>query len=182
MSATPVRGRPRTADLERIALEHTIAILEERGYDGLRMKDVAAAAGIGLGAMYRRWAGKQELVAAALRADIGRHDLEATDDPEADLLAALVRVSEAVPRGLGKLFAVSLTDPGSELARVAVEAKLEPMAQALARWLERVTGPAADLEERAENGIAWIIWHAARRGTPPDQGVLRERLLPLMVG
>ncbi len=55
-------------------------VFAERGYDGTRVVDIAAAAGVSNGALYSHFASKAELLVAALRAH-GRRVL-------ADLLAA----------------------------------------------------------------------------------------------
>ncbi|MER6248443.1 TetR/AcrR family transcriptional regulator [Streptomyces griseorubiginosus] len=174
------RGRPRRADIDRVALEHALALLQERGYEGLRMKDVAESAGIGLGALYRRWAGKKELVMAALRADVTRHETDDTGDPFADLVTALERIGDAVPHGLGRLIAACLADPDSELARVAIEAKVTPMLDGLTARLERVAGPAPDVRLRAESGLLYLLWRTAVDGQTADATTLHRRVLQVM--
>ncbi|MCO5999835.1 TetR/AcrR family transcriptional regulator [Actinoallomurus rhizosphaericola] len=174
------RGRPRRPDIDSLAREHALALLAERGYDGLRMKDVAESAGIGLGALYRRWAGKKDLVMAALRADVSRHETEGVGDPLADLVSALERIAEAMPRGLGRLVAACLSEPDSELAQVAREAKLTPMTDALTARLEKVTGPAPDVRLRAESGLAYLLWKTATGEQATDEHTLRNRVLTIM--
>ncbi|MEU6484120.1 TetR/AcrR family transcriptional regulator [Streptomyces sp. NPDC046887] len=56
------------AVLERAILEAALAELARVGWNGLTMEGVAAAARTGKAAVYRRWSGKEELVAEALRA------------------------------------------------------------------------------------------------------------------
>jgi AcrR family transcriptional regulator len=174
------RGRPRRSDIDRLALEHALGLLEERGYDGLRMKDVAESAGIGLGALYRRWAGKKDLVMAALRADMAQHEEVESGDPLADLEAALGRIAEAVPNGLGRLIAACLSQPDSELARVAREAKLVPMADGLTARLEKVIGPVPDARQRAESGLSYLIWRAAVAREDSGAQSLRDQVLGIM--
>lgn len=84
----------------------TLDLLDEHGYAGLRVADVAAHAGIGLGALYRRWATKQELVLAALTASAGERDVPASDDPMKDLVDGLVAVSEGLSGRPGRMLAV----------------------------------------------------------------------------
>jgi AcrR family transcriptional regulator len=174
------RGRPRRLDIDRLALERALALLEERGYEGLRMKDVAESAGIGLGALYRRWAGKEELVTAALRADVSQHAAQDTGDPREDLIAAVERVIAAVPRGLGRLVAACLIESDSELARVARQAKLIPVADALAVRLEKVCGPGPDIRRRAESGLSYLLWKSALDEQPAHAGSLRDEVLAIM--
>jgi AcrR family transcriptional regulator len=70
-----------TADQTRGRLLRAAAdVFAERGYDGTRVADIAAAAGVSNGALYAHFGSKAELLLAALRA-YGRRGL-------ADLLAA----------------------------------------------------------------------------------------------
>jgi AcrR family transcriptional regulator len=67
-------------------------VFAERGYDGTRVADIAAAAGVSNGALYAHFASKAELLVAALRAH-GRRvltDLLAADPgrPVTELLVA----------------------------------------------------------------------------------------------
>jgi AcrR family transcriptional regulator/ferredoxin len=67
----------------------------ERGYDGTRVADIAAAAGVSNGALYAHFASKADLLADALRTH-GRHLLAdmfaaAPDRPVVDLLLAVGR-------------------------------------------------------------------------------------------
>ena len=179
MSAA-AKGRPRAPSVDRAALKHTLALLEQHGYDGLRMKDVAAAAGIGLGSLYRRWPGKQELVMAALRADTAERTPEDSGDPVADLVASLLRLSDAVANGLGRLVAARLDAPDTELAKVALDAKLAPLTATVERRLRRVDPAGNNLSARASAGPGFIVWHAVLHGVGPDEATIREQLLPLM--
>jgi AcrR family transcriptional regulator len=66
-AARPI-GRPREARADRAILKATLELIAERGMHGLRTEDVAARAGVGKGAIYRRHASKEELVTAAVGA------------------------------------------------------------------------------------------------------------------
>jgi len=71
-------------------------VFAERGYEGTRVADIAAAAGVSNGAMYAHFASKAELLVDALRTHGPRllADLFATDPgrPVADLLLAAGRL------------------------------------------------------------------------------------------
>ncbi|MEV7808152.1 TetR family transcriptional regulator [Microbispora sp. NPDC088329] len=70
-------------------------VFASRGYDGTRVADIAAAAGVSNGALYAHFGSKAELIVAALRAHGPRllADLLAADPsrPVADLLLAVGR-------------------------------------------------------------------------------------------
>jgi AcrR family transcriptional regulator len=59
-------GRPRDPTADRAILDATVRLLIEQGYDAMSVEGVAAAAGVGKTTIYRRYAGKRELVVAAI--------------------------------------------------------------------------------------------------------------------
>jgi AcrR family transcriptional regulator len=66
-AAQPRRpGRPRDERVDRSVLAATLDLLAQGGYAALSIEAVAARAEVGKTTIYRRWAGKRELVADAL--------------------------------------------------------------------------------------------------------------------
>jgi AcrR family transcriptional regulator len=61
-------ARPRDQNVTDAAHEATLRLLAEVGYSGLTMERVAREAGVGKPALYRRYAGKAELVVGAILA------------------------------------------------------------------------------------------------------------------
>jgi AcrR family transcriptional regulator len=68
-ATTPLRspGRPRDPRRDAAIRDAALALLAEVGYDRMTVDAIAAAAGVSKPTIYRRWAGKQELVADAIR-------------------------------------------------------------------------------------------------------------------
>jgi len=60
------RGRPRDEERTAAILGAVHRVLHRTGWQDLRVADVAAEASCGLATIYRRWATKEELVAAAI--------------------------------------------------------------------------------------------------------------------
>jgi AcrR family transcriptional regulator len=100
-------------------LNAALAALKEHGYDATNMNDIAARAGVGKAAIYRRWSSK-----AALMADVlvyWRPDLLESDAPDTGTLTGdLDAVVERVRRNDDALVSTDL------LLRVALEARHEP--------------------------------------------------------
>ncbi|HVB41913.1 MAG TPA: helix-turn-helix domain-containing protein [Streptosporangiaceae bacterium] len=74
-------------------------VFAERGYDGTRVADIAAAAGVSNGALYAHFPSKAELLAGALRTH-GRRllaDLFATD-PDRSITDLLLVIGRWLPR------------------------------------------------------------------------------------
>ena len=106
-AATAQMGRPRDARADRAILETTLELIAERGVHAFRTEDVAARAGVGKGAIYRRYRSKDELVTAAV--------------------AALVREEIAVPNtGSTRADLLVLMREAVELYRSSLPARLMP--------------------------------------------------------
>jgi AcrR family transcriptional regulator len=59
-------GRPRSPEVHDAILDAAIALIREVGYDAVTMDGIAARAGVGKAALYRRWTSKEALVVEAL--------------------------------------------------------------------------------------------------------------------
>ena len=82
----PRPGRPTDADLTDRILATTLELLVDTGYAGLRIETVARRVGCGKPAVYRRYASKPELVAAAVLSTIEDRPEPDTGSLEEDLL------------------------------------------------------------------------------------------------
>jgi AcrR family transcriptional regulator len=58
-------GRPRDPATDRAILEAAVEVLREEGFGGFTVDAVASRAGVGKATIYRRWAGKEDLILAA---------------------------------------------------------------------------------------------------------------------
>ena len=73
----------------------TLQLLQERGYDGLTVDEVAATARASKATMYRRWPTKAELVLAAVMEGVNQLD-KAPDT--GDLRTDLIEIGEMIAR------------------------------------------------------------------------------------
>ena len=103
-AGTGRRGRPRAAGLDDAIRRAGWAVLREEGYDGLTFEAVAELAGCSRPTLYRRYAGKadlvQDLISARLDHDIVP-ELVWPEDPRQALLEhvqAMVRFMDAPSR------------------------------------------------------------------------------------
>jgi AcrR family transcriptional regulator len=60
------RGRPRDPMIEPRMYDAALTVYAERGWYGFSLEAVGRQAGVGQGAMYRRWSSKAELLAEAI--------------------------------------------------------------------------------------------------------------------
>jgi AcrR family transcriptional regulator len=129
-----------TADRERDIYEAVLSLLREVGYDALTMDDVATRAKTSKATIYRRWQGKLQLVAAALRHgapdesgaldtgslvgdlhEIARRANGVAHREELDVLRALSRATCVYP----------------ELADAVYEYKIKPELEAMRAMVDR---------------------------------------------
>jgi AcrR family transcriptional regulator len=96
-------GRPRDARADRAILQATLELIAKYGAYEFRTEDVAARAGVGKGAIYRRYRSKDELVTAVIAAVVSEEiAVPDTGSTRADLL---VLMREAVDLYRGALAA-----------------------------------------------------------------------------
>ena len=134
-------GRPRDARADRAILEATLDLIAELGVDRFRTEDVAARAGVGKGAIYRRYRSKDELVTAAVAALVSEEiAVPDTGSTRADLLV-LMREAVGLYRGsvAGRLMPslIGAMARNRKLARAVRDGFLTGRRAALRRVLER---------------------------------------------
>ncbi|MEU4209060.1 TetR/AcrR family transcriptional regulator [Streptomyces sp. NPDC026206] len=105
-------GRPRSAEADRAILGATREALVELGWGKLTLGDVAARAGVAKTTLYRRWAGKNELVVDAVAALFDEHlELPDRGSLQADIEGVVLQ------------FAALLERPETKTALMAVVAE-----------------------------------------------------------
>jgi AcrR family transcriptional regulator len=134
-------GRPRDARADRAILEATLELIAELGVYEFRTEDVAARAGVGKGAIYRRYRSKDELVTAAVAVLVNEEiAVPDTGSTRADLLI-LMREAVALYRGslagrlMPKLVGAMAQKP--DLARAVRDGFLAGRRRALGEVLRR---------------------------------------------
>jgi AcrR family transcriptional regulator len=134
-------GRPRDARADRAMLDATLELIAEVGAHEFRTEDVAARAGVGKGAIYRRYRSKDELVTAAVGALVSEEiAIPDTGSTHGDLL---VLMREAVDLYCGSLAGrlipslVGEMAQRPDLARAVRERFLAGRREALAAVLRR---------------------------------------------
>lgn len=182
-AAAPTRGRPRAADRTPAILEATFELIQEVGYDHLRVNDVAARAGVGLATLYRRFPTKRDLVLAALRTYDPLALPAPTEDPRADLLALL---RELVGHVCGKDahvltgFLAAMRDDPEMATAFRVEAVGRARA-ALHAAIARAVPDAADVELRTDAVFGYLLFRNLITGEDLDPVRTPEELVAFAI-
>jgi AcrR family transcriptional regulator len=148
METSRVPGRPRSETTRLALLAAAFDLLIERGYPGLSIEAVAAAAGSAKTTVYRWWKGKAELaVDAFFHATEPELRIPDTGSAEGDFRAQIGELAVLLNGPRGRALAAMLGGARVEpaLARALGERWLEPRR----RWgLERMRRAAAEGELR----------------------------------
>jgi AcrR family transcriptional regulator len=132
-------GRPRNVQIDDAVLKATVAVLDDTGYGGLTVEEVARRAGTTKPAIYRRWPNRQRLVLAALGERLGEAQAPDTGCTLCDLdecLRVFVAAFRRMPPGvLGPLFADCAGD--RELRAAFMSTLFDPPRAAVRETLER---------------------------------------------
>jgi AcrR family transcriptional regulator len=132
-------GRPRDQQIDIAVLKATLAVLDEAGYGGLTIEEVARDAGTTKPAVYRRWPTRQQLVLSALRQRLGEAHAPDTGCTLCDLdecLKLFVAAFRRMPPGvIGPLFADCAGD--REVRAMFMTTLFDPPRAAVRETLER---------------------------------------------
>jgi len=161
--AVKIRGaaRPRAATSDAIR-DACVAELTERGYHALSMESVARRAGVGKGALYRRWPDRAAMVVAVVEeiTRILRPELAFdADDLKSDLTLFAASVDRWLhdPRIIADLVSVGVRDADlSASLTAAVVAVLGPTREALCERAARRGDPdPADAMADITGAVFW---------------------------
>ena len=142
-------GRPLDPTIDEKVLEAALELLAERGFSGASVKAVAARAGVGRAAVYRRYENRDDVVVAAIDSLVGVRQVENTGQTELDLVSMLNVVRESLYDG-----------PGIRLlAAVLLESEEHP--ELLLAYRRRAVWPRRKL-------IRSVLERAIRRGEIRD--------------
>ena len=179
----PKRGRRLSEDRSDAILGTVLTLIQETGYDQLRMQDVAERANVGLSTIYRRWPTKQEVVGAALKCKQETSVWPSTGDPRSNVKAMLQDMAEHLNGDGGQfilgLLATMRAEP--EVGAMFRETMLDGVHTHLRAQLAEVLGEdEPDLDLRAAAGPAILIYTSAICGQPMDSDATAERLTRLL--
>ena len=163
------RGRPRDSGVADRIASATLELLSARGYAGLRIDDVARAAGVAKNTVYRRWPSLASLAVDAIASRIGERSHTPTGDPAADLRALCEELVAPLSRGGSSWLcaALGLHQHDDEALRAEYRRRIiDPPRLMLRNALERLNAvgrlsPAATPEAWADYIIGAAVYRIA---------------------
>ena len=153
-------GRKRDEARDGVILDATLAVLAERGYEGMTIDMVAAHAGMARATVYRRWATKAALVLDAVarisHGDVNLGQLPDTGSLRGDMTAMIVPFDDEQQQIRIHAMAglLSLANADERLAEAATGSGIGPWIEAnrilMQRAVDRGEFPPADIDTLAE--------------------------------
>ncbi|WP_151484186.1 TetR/AcrR family transcriptional regulator [Streptomyces albicerus] len=124
--SAPRTGRPRSAAADAAILAATRAALVELGWSKLTLGDVATRAGVAKTTLYRRWAGKNELVVDAVAALFDELELPDRGSLAADIEGVVLQFAAILARPEAKsgLMAVLAESTRDDALRERIRASI----------------------------------------------------------
>lgn len=177
MTESATRGESRENAILRAAFE----LLAEIGYERLTMDAVAIRASASKATIYRRWPGKSDLVAAALRRYAGNEAVHITesDSLRGDLIAVLRALRDKFERSdralySGILRAMLANDELAGIIRAQIARNKAMVGDLIADRAARRGEPVPDLEVIREVAPAQLIVRLLITGEPVDDDYIAE--------
>jgi AcrR family transcriptional regulator len=133
-------GRPRSTQSHQAMLQATLELLAEVGFDAMSIDAIAVRAGVGKPTIYRRYSGKEELVADAIESI--RQDIVIPDTGHlwSDIDVLIENAAKITLSPLGRqtvAMIISSASGNSQFAQIYWTKYLQPRRQAFAVVLER---------------------------------------------
>lgn len=178
--AFPRLTRRRGSGLEAAIRDAVIELLGSIGFEAMTMEQVAAAAGTGKAALYRRWPTKNDLVLDTLAQFVDLEwPLPDTGSLRGDLVAALSLVAESMEDPLARGAAAALAElPGSPTRRSQLRGRfLAARRDALLVLVDRAVQRGESVRSAspvvAEAALALLMYRVLSDGLPVDRRVLQ---------
>lgn len=182
-------GRPRSTRVDQAIQDATQEVLVEEGYGGMTIEGIAARAGVGKAAIYRRWATKAELVVDSLRTHEGLQvPLPDTGNVRADVEVMLCALQQAMAGDGGPVLAAFVAEKfrhpelRAEFDRVFVAERRRHLRHLVATAVGRgELPPDTDVELVAETGPALLCHRLFMHRSPPEDD-LPKRIVSQLFG
>jgi len=137
------QGRPRSVESHRAILKATLELLAEVGYERMSIEGIASHAKVGKSTIYRRYKGKEELVADAIESIREEVVIPDTGNIWTDIDALIENAARITFNPLGKQAVATIISSASsnpEFARIYSEKYLQPRKEAFAVVIKRAKG------------------------------------------
>ncbi|MDJ0589038.1 MAG: TetR/AcrR family transcriptional regulator [Pleurocapsa sp. MO_226.B13] len=133
-------GRPRSIKSQQAMLQATLELLGELGYEAMSIEAIASRAGVGKSTIYRRYKGKEELVADAIESIRQEVIIPDTGSLESDIDRLIKSAAQITLNATGRqavAMIIASAANSHSFAQIYWEKYLQPRRQAFAIVIER---------------------------------------------
>ena len=133
-------GRPRSRKSHQAMLQATLELLGEVGYKAMSIEAISARAGVGKSTIYRRYKGKEDLVADAIESIREEVIIPDTGSFTQDIDELIDRAAEVSLNPTGRQAAMTIVNSAGNSDRFAMiyrQKYLQPRREAFASIIER---------------------------------------------
>jgi AcrR family transcriptional regulator len=152
-------GRPRSAQSHQAMLQATLELLAEVGFNAMSIDAIAARAGVGKTTIYRRYNGKEELVADAIESIREEIVIPDTGNLRDDIEALIEKAAQITLSPLGRqtvAMIISSASSNPEFAQIYWTKYLQPRRQAFAVVLARAKAR-NEVQESLDSGLVFDV-------------------------
>jgi AcrR family transcriptional regulator len=186
VTGTRGRGRPRDPETDTAILTAALEVFVERGVEGTSMEQVAKRAGVGKLTVYRRWSGKEDLIAQAVehwvRTEVAPSAADVYALPPRDIVelvlpaAAETAASERYRALVARILGSAVSHP--QLMKIYWEQYIVPRRELAAAMLRRaqeegMVAADADLEVLIDMMAGAVTYRVLQPDPPDATGMLR---------
>lgn len=150
-------GRPRSIQSHQAILQAALGLLAEVGFDAMSIDAIATRAGVGKTTIYRRYSGKEELVADAIESIRQDVVIPNTGNLWSDIDALIENAAQITLTPLGRqtvAMIISSASSNSQFAQIYWDKYLQPRRQAFAIVLERAKAR-TEIQEDLDPGLVF---------------------------
>lgn len=171
-------ARPRDTRIDRDLIDAWLELIEERDYEDITMEAIAARAGVGKPALYRRFPTKAHLSFTASVATSAPPGIPDLGDVRAELLLCVSELAESTRRVPRPVFAeqigAMIADPAFAAQVAAVHAPADrQVADVLRRAVDRgEVSPDVDLQLAVADLGGTLLFHILVRHMEADEAYL----------
>ena len=178
-------GRPRDPKVDAAILAATLELLADAGYEALTIESVAASAGVGKASVYRRFAGKEQLVVEAVASLIEPLEPPAGSSVRDELVTLLEAVRRKSRSSLADKIFPRLLGAAADSPALMVryrEQVLDPRRRRFLDVLDRgvlegLVRPDVDLEHATDLLVGPMAYRNLIRRDPPPGPELAARIV-----
>jgi AcrR family transcriptional regulator len=134
------RGRPRSIKSHQAMLESTLKLLGEVGYEAMTIEAISADAGVGKSTIYRRYQGKEELVADAIESMRQEVTIPNTGSFQEDIDELINNAAQIILNQTGKqtaMMIINSASSSSHFAKIYERKYLQPRRKAFRVIIKR---------------------------------------------